>query len=430
MSKRVWKIVGWLAAISLALSIGGLAGGAIAYAITRVREPVSSATEELGVLVASVVPGGPAEIAGVVRGDILLEVDKVAVDHVGDLMRFLEGRDPGDDVQLTVLHGDSEITLTATLGDRDGVPYLGLQSCRGVDMVDDLRKEDLEPILEWGARIVDVMAGSPAEAADLRAGDVILAVDDAKLDAETDLADLVLAHKPGDGVVLQVERFGMDTRNVAVELGENADQQGIAYLGVRYLRLPAVRASWPRGLRLERLVPEGMPHGLELDGLFSQDALRQGAFIQRVLTDSPAAEADLRLGDIITAIDGESVHSARALSVDIAERDPGDRVKLSVVRSGESEVLELAVTLGEHPEDEGVAYLGVELGGFISRRRFGSDDGKNLRDELELFFDFNCDRSAGECFPPRNGMLREFGFRFPDQRLPDAGTGEWRGTDL
>jgi serine protease Do len=78
--------------------------------------------------------------------------------------------------------------------------------------------------VEYGALITSsdgqgpIFAGSPAEAAGLRDGDVIVALDGRQVSADVDLAALLLAHEPGDTVTLRVLRDN-STREVEVTLG-------------------------------------------------------------------------------------------------------------------------------------------------------------------------------------------------------------------
>jgi S1-C subfamily serine protease len=64
-----------------------------------------------------------------------------------------------------------------------------------------------------------VFPGSPAEAAGLRDGDIIVALDGEQLSAETDLSTLILPHAPGDTVTLRVLRDNAATE-IEVTLGE------------------------------------------------------------------------------------------------------------------------------------------------------------------------------------------------------------------
>jgi membrane-associated protease RseP (regulator of RpoE activity) len=57
-----------------------------------------------------------------------------------------------------------------------------------------------------------------------------------------------------------------------------------------------------------------------------------GVLVGTVEPDSPAAKAGLRVGDIITAVDGESIGSTRDLSRSVRRRKEGERVKIDVLR--------------------------------------------------------------------------------------------------
>lgn len=69
-----------------------------------------------------------------------------------------------------------------------------------------------------------------------------------------------------------------------------------------------------------------------------------GALVRRVISLSPAADAQLAAGDVILRIDETAVSDADQLRSQIAARRPGDRVKLLVQR--DELQLEVAATLG------------------------------------------------------------------------------------
>jgi hypothetical protein len=62
----------------------------------------------------------------------------------------------------------------------------------------------------------------------------------------------------------------------------------------------------------------------------------QGVVIGTVQTGSPAADAGLKAGDVITAVDGTSVNSAAALSAAVRSHQPGDSVRITYTRGGTS----------------------------------------------------------------------------------------------
>jgi serine protease Do len=74
-------------------------------------------------------------------------------------------------------------------------------------------------IIDAGNDRPAVFPNSPAEAAGLKEGDVITAVDGTEVNADTDLAELLLPHKPGDTVTLRVLR-GDSTQEIDVTLVE------------------------------------------------------------------------------------------------------------------------------------------------------------------------------------------------------------------
>ena len=74
---------------------------------------------------------------------------------------------------------------------------------------------------------------------------------------------------------------------------------------------------------------------------------RTGLLIASIEPDAPAAKAGLLLGDVLVAIDGESIESFEQL-LDVLSGDAvGKRVRLDVVRAGEQRAIELEI--GERP---------------------------------------------------------------------------------
>jgi S1-C subfamily serine protease len=369
MNNRVLILLGLLVALSMMLFVGALAGGGIVYALTRMSDafPVVRAQAiqtEAGIVIASVAPDSPAAEAGVARGDILLAIDDDLLENTGDLVHYLGDLEPGDEVELTVLHGDDQRTLTATLGERDGRAYLGLVPCGG------LPRSISVHLGTSGASIVEVLPDSPAEDAGLEAGDVILAVDGQELDSEHALADLIASYEPGDTVTLEVKRPGEEPNDVTVQLGEHPENEDVAHLGVRYVPIPHVEAA------PDVVVPFYDHEEFELDELpfaLPRHLTVNGLVIVRIAEDSPAFAAGLKTGDVIAAIDGEPIESWQALVDALAGREPGDRVSLTVQPRGDEEEREIEVELGEHPDEEGKAYLGV-TGWHVPFPRFDRGD--------------------------------------------------------
>jgi|YNPBryantNP2012_1023418.scaffolds.fasta_scaffold59948_2 membrane-associated protease RseP (regulator of RpoE activity) len=84
-----------------------------------------------------------------------------------------------------------------------------------------------------------------------------------------------------------------------------------------------------------------------------------GALVQYVEPRSPADEAGIQVGDLITAVEGQAVDAANPLDEVLLRFKPGDRVEITVQRGGEERTLR--VKLGARPDDESKPYLGVRF---------------------------------------------------------------------
>jgi serine protease Do len=73
----------------------------------------------------------------------------------------------------------------------------------------------------------------------------------------------------------------------------------------------------------------------------------EGALVAEPQANGPAAKAGIESGDVITAVNGESVKDARELARTIGALAPGNAVKLNVLHKGQDKVINL--TLGQLP---------------------------------------------------------------------------------
>jgi S1-C subfamily serine protease len=72
-----------------------------------------------------------------------------------------------------------------------------------------------------------------------------------------------------------------------------------------------------------------------------------GAVVREVVPGGAAAEAGVQRGDVITAINGEPVASSTDLAARIRGFQPGEEIRLAILRNGEQR--ELTATLGTAP---------------------------------------------------------------------------------
>lgn len=397
MTRRMVKIMSAFAALSIAAAgvtaTASTASGAAPFA------QVAQTQDEQGVLIVSVQRDGPAATAGLRRGDIVLKVNETTVNDAQALRDALAKLKPGDEVSLEVSRGGNMETLKVKLGDADGRAILGVTPFANAAAVptqpaqpaqpnapqttpqqaEELRKQ-MEAQMQALAqtRVISVTADSPAAKAGLQKDDVILSVNDTQLDANNRLADVIAKFKPGDPVTLTIKR-GDQEQNLKVTLGENPDKKGAAFLGIRYA--PALgMMQLPDGFPNNMPFPAPGQHGQQGQGTppFELPANRAAVTIGEVVKDSPAEQAGLKQGDVITAANGKTITQPTDLVNLVQASKPGDKLTLSVTRQGEAKPLEIEVTLGENPNKTGAAFMGVSLGQFI---RFQREDGQGSNSE-------------------------------------------------
>ena len=76
-------------------------------------------------------------------------------------------------------------------------------------------------------------------------------------------------------------------------------------------------------------------------------AKRAAAILANVVAGTPAANAGLKTGDAIIAVNGESIDGSLSLVAQVRERQVGDKVTLTVIRAGQTK--DVSVTLTTTP---------------------------------------------------------------------------------
>ena len=71
-----------------------------------------------GAEVTSVVPGGPADSAGLNPGDVITELDGQSVKGPSDVSRIVAAKKPGEHLGVRVDRSGQDVTLNATLQNR------------------------------------------------------------------------------------------------------------------------------------------------------------------------------------------------------------------------------------------------------------------------------------------------------------------------
>lgn len=190
---------------------GGVDFGFQAERVDRDERPGQLAELD-GVRINSVSPGGPADMAGLLPGDHILELDDHDIDQPDQLDAIALDIDEERVVMVNVRR-DTTVFMTAL--------NVSPQSDNRVDAVelyrvDPLyiragftteRLEDVEGGALSGARIVRLLDDSPLRAAGLREDDIILAIAGEPVRSAQALIDRIHRHHgPGDRVTLAFAR--------------------------------------------------------------------------------------------------------------------------------------------------------------------------------------------------------------------------------
>ena len=166
-----------------------------------------------GVFLTEILPSSPAERAGLLRGDVLLRVEDVRVDHPNQVQTAIYARDPGETVRLSILRDGLTREVSVLLGEREedqlleqgrqllvglGLEVETLTARRGARLgfTREISSEIGFQEGESGVVVTAVRPGSAAAAKGVRVDDVITEIDE----------ELVVSHDQFLRQLTQLER--------------------------------------------------------------------------------------------------------------------------------------------------------------------------------------------------------------------------------
>ena len=208
-----------------------------------------------------------------------------------------------------------------------------------------------------GVTVTVVTPESPAADAGLAVGDVITSVDGGRVAGPEQFVETIQRHKPGDRISLTWEHNGQSlTRRIAL----GSWPEGMPF-GARPPdeERPRQDRSPQDRLPQERPPQERPRQDRPAEGYLgvmaaplSEDmkevaGIDRGVLINSLMDNSPAAEAGLLPGDVITAVGGKRVNAPAELTDLIRSHKPGDTVPIEYYRSGKKR--EAGVKLGQWP---------------------------------------------------------------------------------
>ncbi len=168
-------------------------------------------------------------------------------------------------------------------------------------------REDLNVNRNSGVYVDSVFAKGAAAEADLRHGDIIIAVDGNPVATTSDLQEKIGRKRPGERVALTIDRGGKERQmNVTLKNREGTTT--------------AVSAPAPSSAVLEQL-------GLAVEPLskeeMAQARVESGVKVTRILEGKIRNETDMRPGYVITRVDGRPVRTEKELSDLLGKKQGG-----------------------------------------------------------------------------------------------------------
>jgi serine protease Do len=169
---------------------------------------------ERGALVADVMPDTPAEKAGIERGDIIVEFNGRKIEEMNDLPRLVASTPPNAEVPVKLLRKGQEKMVQAKVAElkEERVAAGGgtLEESLGMT-VQELTPEiarSLRVTETKGLVVTNVDEGSPADEAGIRQGDVIVEVNQRKVESLRDYRAALGRVGSADSLLLLVRRGG------------------------------------------------------------------------------------------------------------------------------------------------------------------------------------------------------------------------------
>ena len=241
---------------AIAIALGAVAGFAQSNTDTTKQGPAPQASlvADPGVLVVGVQTGSPAEEAGIVRGDVILEAKGAALSTIAEFAQTVTSMKPGDTLAVKVRHGDVQKSLNVVLAGQGGRTWMGVllypAGGREGRMFGGPR----------GVFVAEVASDSPAAKAGIAARDLITKVEGASVADPQQVVDAVAKHKPGESLTLTV-RHGVAGKegDVTVTLGENPKEAGKAYMGVSMREMPFGPEDRQGGAGMRGIQPGQVP---------------------------------------------------------------------------------------------------------------------------------------------------------------------------
>lgn len=183
-----------------------------------------------------------------------------------------------------------------------------------------------------GARITEISKGSAAEKAGLKEGDIILRVDEIKIESPESLSEAVHKYKPENKVTITYLRNGKEQKATAV-LGKSRT------MSMRKFTIPRIEGMDMAPRAYGYSYGGGARPRLGIKAQDTEDG--KGVKVLEVGDESAAEKAGIKEGDIITRFDGKEVENATALSAMARAGKDKSSIHINLIRDGKPMEIEV-----------------------------------------------------------------------------------------
>jgi serine protease Do len=191
--------------------------GVVVQPITPAMAKALGQTELKGALVGDVSPRGPAQLSGVERGDVILEINGKVVNDSNELRNTVAMMQPGEAVQLKISRNGSTREISVKLGELpvskqeaqnqpEGASKDALEGVSVESLNAETAKQLELPESTKGVVVTGIDPSSPKAESGLRKGDVIQEVNHQRVHNVAEFEQAM--HKSGNSALLLVNRGG------------------------------------------------------------------------------------------------------------------------------------------------------------------------------------------------------------------------------
>jgi serine protease Do len=203
--------------------------GIVAQNVTPAMAQALHLASASGAIAADVLPGGPADQAGIKIGDVIVALNGREIHESKNLQSAIYSQALDNDITLTVRRGKDTFTAKLKVIERQDdpqrfadlvdpakntIPQLGILA---IEVTDSVKAMLPELRHSYGLVIAGELPDTPYSGESLAPGDVIYEVNQNPATSIRAVTEVLAALKSGDPVVLQIERNG-SLQYVTIEL--------------------------------------------------------------------------------------------------------------------------------------------------------------------------------------------------------------------